>query len=172
MEVLRSVEIFDLTDFFLSYFTICAPILAASYSCRPLRILCYSYIAFSTFSVTRFTIIFRSFATFSTFRSAAMSSSSPLCPPFLIFILAPFPRCSSFLPFLYFFFSFFLSTGASERGYRLLAEQYTAAWEEACKHRMFLPSRGEGGSGAYGICENKYEVSGSLDANTHEGILV
>jgi hypothetical protein len=48
---------------------------------------------------------------------------------------------------------------SSELGYAVLKEQYTAAWEEAYKSRMFLPSRGEGGIGAYGVCDNKNEVS-------------
>ena len=47
---------------------------------------------------------------------------------------------------------------ASERGYQLLTEQYTTAWEEANKNRLFLPTRGEGGKGLYGVCENKNEV--------------
>ena len=50
------------------------------------------------------------------------------------------------------------SESASERGYRELTALYTAAWEEAYKNRMFLPSRGTGGEGAYGVCENKAEV--------------
>ena len=50
------------------------------------------------------------------------------------------------------------SLKASERGYEILSEQYIAVWEEANKNRVFLPSRGEGGNGAYGVCENKNEV--------------
>ena len=40
----------------------------------------------------------------------------------------------------------------------MLKEQYITAWEEACKNRMYLPSRGDG-NGAYGVCDNKNEVS-------------
>lgn len=51
------------------------------------------------------------------------------------------------------------SLKSSERGYKILTERYTTIWEEANKNRMFLPSRGGGGNGAYGVCENKNEVS-------------